>query len=114
MSREWRLYLVDMQRFCNLIIEYHGARDRQTLESDSLRYDAILRNVELIGEAARNLPDEVRSRAPDVPWRAIVRVRNILAHMYFGVDRDAVWDIIAHEVPALLTALKKLQDQIDA
>jgi len=112
MSREWRLYLADMQRFCRLVILYRGDLGRSALESDSLRYDAILRNIELIGEAARNLPDSVRSAAPEVPWKPIIAIRNILAHAYFGVDKDAVWDVIETEIPILLDSLRRLQNQL--
>ena len=72
-------------------------------------YDATLHNLELLGEAARHLPDEVRALAPDIPWRRIVGVRNILIHGYLGIDNDIIWDIVKNEVGPLLKSLEKLE-----
>lgn len=74
-----------------------------------MRYDAILRNLELIGEAARNLPDDVRQQAPEIPWKPMITVRNLLAHVYFGVDREIVWNIVETEIPALIVSLSDLR-----
>ena len=81
---------------------------REEFEKTRLVYDATLRNLELIGEAARNVPDEVRAKAPDVPWRRVVAVRNILIHGYLGIDNDVIWDIVQNEIGKLLRALEKL------
>ena len=67
-----------------------------------------LRNLEVIGEAAKHIPEEVRKRHPSVPWRKISGFRDIAAHEYFGIDTDVVWNLITHEVPALLEELKRL------
>lgn len=72
-------------------------------------YDATLRNLELLGEAARHIPEEVRARAPDIPWRRIVGVRNILIHGYLGIDNDIVWDIVTKEIHNLLPDLERLE-----
>jgi uncharacterized protein with HEPN domain len=73
-----------------------------------LRYDATLRNIELIGEAATRVPDEVRARAPDVPWRLVVATRNRLIHAYLGIDNDTVWSIVRDDLPALRISLSRL------
>lgn len=72
-------------------------------------YDATLRNLELLGEAARHVPEEARARAPDIPWRRIVGVRNILIYGYLGIDNDIVWDIVTNEVHKLLPTLERLE-----
>lgn len=72
-------------------------------------YDATLRNLELLGEAARHVPDKVRALAPDIPWRRIVGVRNILIHGYLGIDNDIVWDIVRNGIAPLRKALENLQ-----
>ena len=72
-------------------------------------YDATLRNLELLGEAARHVPEEARARAPDIPWRRIVGVRNILIHGYLGIDNDVIWDIVRNEIGKLSLALEKLE-----
>lgn len=75
-----------------------------------LHYDATLRNLELIGEAATHIPNEVRAAHADIPWRQIIATRNRLIHGYLGIDDDTLWSIIQDDVPALLAALRRLQE----
>ena len=82
-SRDWTLFLSDMQRFC--------AR--------------VLRNLELLGEAAKQIPDAVRDRHPAVPWRRIAGLRDVLAHAYFGLEDETIWQIVSSSVPALAAQL---------
>jgi len=74
-----------------------------------LNYDATIRNLELIGEAAMNIPDEVRQSYPQIPWRMVVATRNKLIHGYLGIDNDTLWSIIQDDVPVLLIELQKLK-----
>lgn len=78
-------------------------------DRSGLVYDATLRNLELIGEAATHIPDSVRDRATEIPWRMIVATRNRLAHAYLGIDDDTLWSIVQEEVPAVLLQLEKLR-----
>jgi uncharacterized protein with HEPN domain len=107
-SREWRLYVADMREFCARIAKYTDGLSREEFEKTPLVYDATLRNLELIGEAARHVPEEARAKAPDVPWPRVVAVRNILIHGYLGLDNDIIWDIVQNEIGKLLQALEKL------
>ncbi len=109
MSREWRLYVADMKACCARVEEYTAGLSREEFESRRIVYDATLRNLELLGEAARHVPEEARKRAPDIPWRRIVGVRNVLIHGYLGIDNDVVWDIFRNEVGKLVLALGKLE-----
>lgn len=70
--REWRLYVSDMISFGDKALSYTNGLDRATFGADPMRYDATLRNIELIGEAATHVPERVRTAAPDVPWRMII------------------------------------------
>ena len=63
--------------------------------------DAIIRRLEIIGEAARNLPDGFKSNYSDVQWKQIIAARNILAHFYFGIDLNTVWNIVKNDLPQL-------------
>jgi uncharacterized protein with HEPN domain len=71
-------------------------------------YDATLRNLELIGEAATHIPDEIRAEHSDIPWRMIVATRNQLIHAYLGIDNDTLWSIIRDDVPELVIQLREL------
>lgn len=68
----------------------------------------FLRHLQIIGEAARALPEDVRALAPEIPWHKIVGMRNVLVHGYFDIDTDIVWDAVARDVPALKPAIERL------
>ena len=112
-SRAWRFYVEDMIGFCKKIGDYTAGLDKATFVASAMPYDATLRNIELIGEAAAHIPETVRDAHPEIPWREIVGTRNRLIHAYLGIDNDIVWDIVCNDVPALLPALRTLLDTTD-
>ncbi|MEO6277865.1 DUF86 domain-containing protein [Roseateles sp.] len=107
-ERDTRLYIEDMLEFCGKALAYSSALTEATLTVDAMRYDAILRNLELIGEAATRVPEALRAMAPGVPWRQIVATRNRVAHAYLGISADTVWSILHDDLPALDLALRAL------
>lgn len=109
--REWRFYLDDMIDFAGKVLAYTDGLDQARFVDSDLIYDATLRNLELIGEAATHIPDEVRGAHPEIPWRMIIATRNRLIHGYLGIDDDTLWSIIRDEVPELLPLLKALKDE---
>ena len=111
--RAWRFYVEDMINFCQRIGDYTAGLDKATFIASAMPYDATLRNIELIGEAAAHIPETVRNTHREIPWRTIVGTRNRLIHAYPGIDNDIVWDIICNDVPALLPALRNLLDTTD-
>jgi uncharacterized protein with HEPN domain len=110
-QREWRFYLDDMIDFAGKVLSYTEGLDQAGFVASRLTYDATLRNLELIGEAATHIPDEVRSALPEIPWRMIIATRNRLIHGYLGIDDDTLWSIIQDDVPELLLLLKALKDE---
>lgn len=109
-SREWRFYLDDMIGFAEKIIAYTNGFDQARFVASSLNYDATVRNLELIGEAATHVPDEIRQAKPQIPWRLIIATRNRLIHGYLGIDNDTLWSIIQTDIPSLLPQLRQLRD----
>lgn len=107
-QREWRFYLDDMVSFAEKVITYTQTLDQDSFVSSDLNYDATLRNLELIGEAATHIPENVRDENPQIPWRLIVATRNRLIHGYLGIDNDTLWSIIRDDVPSLLSNLKAM------
>jgi uncharacterized protein with HEPN domain len=89
-------------------ISRYAMRDRKTFEEDELLQGWFLRHLQIIGEAARGLPQDVRALAPDVPWQKIIGMRNVLVHGYFEIDRDIVWDAATRDVPALKPRVERL------
>ena len=107
--REWRFYIRDMIGFAERVVSYTHGMDQQAFVESGLTYDATLRNLELIGEAARNIPDTIRANYPQIPWRLVMATRNRLIHGYLGIDSDTLWSIVQDDVPALLDKLRALK-----
>lgn len=107
--REWRFYVDDMIGFAERVLAYTAGLDQNAFVANALVYDATLRNLELIGEAATHVPDDVRQAHPQVPWRMIIATRNRLIHAYLGIDDDTLWSIVVTDVPALLPALRAVR-----
>lgn len=82
--------------------------DRATFAADPRTIDAVVRNLEILGEAAKRVPDDVRRKAPEVEWRKIAGMRDILAHAYFRIDLDIVWDAVTTKVPAMVAPIRRL------
>ena len=106
--REWRFYIADMIGFAEKVLAYTDGMDQETFIASQLNYDATIRNLELIGEAATHVPDDIRKANPDIPWRLIIATRNRLIHGYLGIDNDTLWSIIQTDIPSLVPKLRKL------
>lgn len=97
MPREYRLYLSDILEAQGRIQEYTKDMTYKEFAHSKITIDAVIRNLEVIGEAARKLSTEIKSKAPEIEWRKIVAMRNILTHEYFGVNTQIVWDVIKNK-----------------
>lgn len=82
-------------------------------ESNEMAFQAVLYNLIVIGEAAINIPSDIQERLPEIPWRLMSAMRNLIAHEYFQVDREIVWDTIQNNLPQLIEPLQKLLDSED-
>ena len=109
-ARHWVLYIQDMIEFAEKVLAYTEGMDKEAFISEGRTYDATLRNIELIGEAATHVPGHVREEHPQIEWRRIVATRNRVAHGYLGIDDDVVWDIVQTDVPDMLARLRRLLD----
>ncbi len=107
-ERDYSLYISDILQSIKNIHEYIAGMDESKFKSDKKTIDAVIRNFEIIGEAANKLPDDIRMKTPDIPWRDIIDFRNRIAHEYFGVSVSIVWQIIGKELTPLKDNMEKL------
>ncbi|MCB2211847.1 DUF86 domain-containing protein [bacterium] len=108
--RDPTLYLLDMVEAIDRILLIRTDCDRKRFLHDFLPRDAILRNLEVLGEAARNVSDEIRDEFVQVEWRKLIAFRNIISHEYFGVDYELVWDVVENKLEPLRQILLEYLD----
>lgn len=106
MPRNYQLYIEDMKKSCEKILRYTADFDFEKFRKDELVYDAVLRNLEIIGEAAKNIPNDIRNSFPNVEWRKVSALRDVISHAYFGLDDVILWEIIQTKIPELHKSLK--------
>ena len=108
MPRDYRLYLDDILECIEKIGNYVTEMDADKFSADPKTVDAVVRNLEIIGEAARSLPDDVKDNNSEIEWRKIISLHNILVHEYFGVNAQLIWEITQTKLPPLKDACIKL------
>ena len=106
MSRDETMYLRDIVQSCEKVMDFTEGLTKTMLLRDAKAYDAVIRNLEIIGEAAKHISGTTRARIPGINWRKITGLRDILAHDYFGIDNNILWDIVQNKVPELSEAMK--------
>ena len=97
MSRDYRLYLQEITECCENVRQYTAGQTFEEFSSDKKTVDAVLRNLEIIGEAVKNIPSELLQMQPEIEWKQIARFRDNVIHRYFGVRLPIVWDILEIE-----------------
>ncbi len=112
MSRDYRLYLADIIQSCDRIGEYIGGYTFDSFSENNMLVDAVARNLEIIGEAVKNIPSEVLSSRPEVEWSDVAKFRDIIAHQYFRIKLTVVWDAITNEIDGIRTAASKIIERL--
>lgn len=107
MSRDLEMFFDDILDCCAKIRRYVAGMSRDAFEADSRTYDAVIRNLEVMGEAVKHVPDDVRAQIVDIDLKKIAGMRDILSHDYFGIDNDIVWDVITNKLDPLEAAIRK-------
>lgn len=111
-ERDLQLYIADIKQAIDKIEHYTETLSLEKFRNDDLVYDAVIRNFEVIGEAATNIPVEIQKKNADIPWAEIVAMRNKVIHEYFGIDADIVWETVKQDLPKLKEGIKKLEESV--
>ena len=105
MSRD-RAYLLDILEAARLAVQYVADKPKDGFLKDTLCQDAVVRRLEIIGEAARRISEDTRKRYPDLSWRAMIGMRNLMIHEYDDVDLEIVWETVQNNLPPLIAQLE--------
>ncbi|MBI5227079.1 DUF86 domain-containing protein [Candidatus Micrarchaeota archaeon] len=108
MSKDPNFYLGHVIEAIEKIQKYTKGFDRSDFLENELVQDAVVRNIEIIGEAVKNLPNDFKKKHSNVPWRDIAGMRDRIVHFYFGIDFELVWDTIETDIPELEKKISKL------
>lgn len=109
-ERDWRLFLEDVLESIELIESYIENMSADDFKKDRKTVDAVVRNFEIIGEASGNIPDQIKSKYQDIDWRGIIGLRNRIAHEYFGVSLNILWNIIKYELTPLKEKIEHMYE----
>lgn len=101
MKRDIGLFIEDILENIKDIESFSKGLTKSKFQNDKLRQNAIVRSLEIIGEAVKNIPDSLRNKYPNIPWRYIAGLRDVLSHAYFGISIDRIWNIIKIDLPKL-------------
>jgi len=109
--RDYTLYLKDILTAIDNIEGFVAGMGLEAFQTDDKTSSAVVRKLEIIGEAAKQIPDEIRQKYPDVPWKEMAGMRDKLIHFYFGVDYPLVWGVVENRLPEVRREIQKiLQD----
>jgi len=108
MSKDYKVYFLHILEAITAIERYIKGLDEDKFKKNKLVQDAVIRNLEIIGEAAKNIPPNIRSKHPDIEWKRIAGMRDVLIHDYLGVDLERVWKVLENRIPDLKSKINKL------
>lgn len=113
MKRDYKLYIKDIVEAISRIEEFIGDMTYEEFVRDDKTSSAVIRKLEIIGEAAKNVPEHMRERYRDIPWKDMARMRDKIIHFYFGVDYEIVWKVVKERLPEVKPLFEKMLEELE-
>ncbi len=112
MQRDYNVYIDDILESIKRIEAYTKGKSQQEFIKNSLLVDGVIRNLEIIGEAVKKIPVEIKKNHPKIEWNKIAGLRDILIHEYFGINLEIIWDVIINKLPELRNSINRIKKGI--
>ncbi len=112
MKREYRLYIEDILESIEKIEQFVGDMDFEEFAGDDKTSSAVIRKLEIVGEAAKNVPADVRRKYKQLPWRDMARMRDKVTHAYFGINYKIIWKVIKEKLPEVKPVISKILEDM--
>ncbi len=113
MKRDYRLYLRDILAAMRSIDQFVAGLDYDGFADDEKSSSAVVWKLQIIGEASKNIPQHLRRRHPDIPWKEMAGMRDRIAHSYFGIDLEIVWKVVKKRLPEIQTRVETMLSELD-
>ncbi len=113
MKRDFKFFLIDIINAIERIFEFTEGMDFGEFVSDDKTASAVVRKLEIIGEATKNLPESITSKYMNVPWREMARMQDKIIHFYFGIDYEIVWKVIKERLPEIHKSIKEILQKLE-
>jgi len=107
-NRDYNIFIEDILEAMNKIERYIRGLKYEEFVKNEMAVDAVIRNLEIIGEASKNIPEDIKEKYSKIPWKRMIGLRNIAIHEYFGVDLSIIWEIITKNIPETRNIIEKM------
>lgn len=112
-KRQLNVYLADIVESIKIIERFVGGITQPAFEANLEKQDAVIRRLAIIGEAVKNVPNDIRAKYPEVPWRDAAGLRDVVVHEYFGVSLEVIWGVAIRELPLLKEQILRIQQELN-
>lgn len=112
--KDYKLYFLDILGSSRKVLRYTKSQTQVTFTSDQKTIDAVIRNFEIIGEAANKVPEKIKNEISDLPWKSMIGLRNKAIHEYFDVNIDIIWKTVKDDIPNLEKQISKIIEELDS